>query len=229
MARFIKETPWDKRNFGIDTYELTASSEEALEEAEKVNGHFTLKVDPLENKESIVRHGFYYTDTMIEPVCSKDKLKSYDHENIRVSRVGDLEVIMKIAEEVFTYGRFHRDFHIPSKMANMRYANWVKDLYDKDQVFFLSYEGEMAAFYAYEDEKILLIGLKKEFMQRGLTKYMIQKACQAQFELGGYSHLKTSISAANLPSLNLFLSLGFKLTRTFDVYHKLNGPAPEEE
>ncbi|MGP4079633.1 GNAT family N-acetyltransferase [Pseudalkalibacillus sp. R45] len=229
MASFIKETPWDKRNFGIDTFELTSSSEEALVQAEEVNGHFTLKVDPLENKEPIVRHGFYCTDTMIEPVCSKEKLKSYDHDNIEISKVGDLEVILKIAEEVFTHGRFHRDFHIPSKMADLRYVNWVKDLYEKDQVFFLFYEGEMAAFYAYEEEKILLIGVKKEFRQRGLTKYMIHKACKAQFDLGGYTHLKTSISAANLPSLNLFLSLGFKLTRTFDVYHKLNGTAPEEE
>ncbi|WP_408006210.1 GNAT family N-acetyltransferase [Pseudalkalibacillus sp. A8] len=226
MPPFLKETPWDKRNFGIDTYELTSSTEEALVQTDRIKGHFTLKVDPLQSSESLLKHGFYYTDTMIEPECSREKLKYFDQEDISISNEGDLEEITNIAEEAFTHGRFHRDFNIPSSLADLRYANWVRDLYEKDLVFFMLFKGEMAAFYAYENDKVLLIGVKKEFRQKGLTKYMVSKACHEQLNLGGYSHLKTSISAANLPSLNLFHSLGFKLTRTIDVYHKLNGPAP---
>ena len=64
MENYLQSTPWDKRSFIIDTYEVTSSSEEALKQTNNIEGHFTLKVDPLENTENLKKYGFYYADTL---------------------------------------------------------------------------------------------------------------------------------------------------------------------
>lgn len=125
------------------------------------------------------------------------------------------------------HGRFHRDFNIPTSMADLRYRNWVKDLQEKDLIFALYYRGDLAGFYAYENDKVLLLGIKKAYRNKGLAKAFTSLGCHEQFNLG-YNQLKTSISAANLTSLNLFYALGFRLAGCVDVYHKLNGPPPIE-
>src|SRR5699024_1695672 len=98
-------------------------------------------------------------------------------------------------------------------------------IFEADNVFSLLYKGETAGFYAFDKNKVLLLGIKKEFQGKGLTKSFASKGCEWQFDLG-YDELYTSISPANVASLNLFISLGFRLRKTVDVYHKLNGPAP---
>lgn len=220
---YLQETPWDKRNFGINTYQVTDISEEALRETENHEGHFTLKVNPLESPELLLKYGFYYMDTLIEPVCKRDHLTIFDKQGTSISSNYDAVDILQIAGEAFMHGRFHRDFHIPDSMADLRYMNWVKDLHAKGLIFALFYEGEIAGFYAFENDKVLLLGIKREFRSNGLAKAFTSMGCQNQIDLG-YNQLRTSISAANVASLNLFYSLGFRLTNTVDVYHKLTGP-----
>ncbi|MBP1970693.1 RimJ/RimL family protein N-acetyltransferase [Virgibacillus natechei] len=226
MDNILQPTPWDKRNFHIDTYQLTTTSLEALEQTNEVEGHFTLKVDPFENKENLLKYGFYYVDTLIEPVGKKENLQLFEKEGIRFSRDYDKTEILEIATEAFTNGRFHRDFNIPDYMADRRYKNWVNDLIEKDIILALHFEGRTAGFFAYEDDKILLLGIHKDFRGRGLAKAFTSHCVQEQFKLSGYDTLKTSISPVNLASLNVFIALGFRLKNTVDVYHKLHGSLP---
>ncbi|WP_174614352.1 GNAT family N-acetyltransferase [Virgibacillus ihumii] len=219
----IRETPWDKRNFNIDTYEILDYSEETLEKTDTLNGHFTIKVNPLENPELLLKHGFYYMDTLIEPVCQRKNLTIYQKNGTSISREYDWEQIAHIADEAFMHGRFHRDFHIPNHLADLRYANWVKDLQKQDNIFALKYNGQTVGFYGYVHDKVLLLGIKKDFRKLGLAKAFTSQGCLEQFNLG-YDQLRTSISAANVASLNLFYALGFRLSDTVDVYHKLSGP-----
>lgn len=227
MTTSLHPTPWDKRNFHIDTYEVTALTEEALKETNQHNGHYTIKVNPTEDTELLHRYGFYYMETMLKPVCQKEDLQIMDDKKITISKDYEKDAVLNIAGNAFAGSRFHRDFYIPSPMADKRYMNWVRDLQDKDLIIALYYQGELAGFYGYENDNVLLLGMKKAFRGMGLTQAFTSKGCQYQFDLG-YEQLRTSISAANLPSLNLFIRLGFKLTDTVDVYHKLTGPVPKE-
>ncbi|WP_010532059.1 GNAT family N-acetyltransferase [Lentibacillus jeotgali] len=219
---YLRETPWDKRNFNINTYELMSTNEEALRETDENKGHYTLKVGPLENPEPFLRHGFYYVDTLIEPVCKKENLTLFEKEELSLSRTYDRDAILAIAEEAFVHGRFHRDFNIPDSLADKRYMNWVNDLLDAGKIIALKYGDDTAGFYGFDNDKVLLLGIREEYRSRGLAKAYTSLACQDQFQ-AGYDELKTSISAANVASLNLFYALGFRLRNTIDVYHKLNG------
>ncbi|MFC2949622.1 GNAT family N-acetyltransferase [Virgibacillus sediminis] len=226
MTEYLEPTPWDKRNFLIDTYQLTEYSEAALQQTSETEGHFTLKVSPSADTQNLVKYGFYYVDTLTEPVCSRSRLDTVHQEGIQFSREYDPEKILDIAAEAFSGGRFHRDFNIPDYMADRRYRNWVGDLMEQDQILALHFEDKTAGFFAYEKDKILLLGMHKDFRGRGLAKAFTSACVEEQFRITGYDRLKTSISPSNPASLNVFISLGFRLNGAVDIYHKLNGSLP---
>src|SRR5690625_5454566 len=87
MDKYLIPTPWDKRTFHIDTYELTDASEEALQATAENEGHFTLKVDPYHNPENIIKHGFYYMDSLTEPVCKKENLHKFNRSEEHTSEL----------------------------------------------------------------------------------------------------------------------------------------------
>ncbi|MFQ3543154.1 GNAT family N-acetyltransferase [Halobacillus rhizosphaerae] len=219
---YLKETPWDKRTFGIDTFELLEEEETALEQTTDQCGHFTLKTNPLSDKRPLIKHGFYYTDTLLQPVCDKHDLQESDLKGTFISKQGELETVLRIARESFVHGRFHKDINIPNKLADLRYVRWVEDLYEQNRIFFLYYQDETMGFIGCKDEQILLMGVDKKFRSKGLSRPVLIQVCKQLVE-DGHDRLTTSISAVNLPSLNLFLSIGFKLRGVEEVYHKLNG------
>lgn len=223
---YLKPTPWDKRNFHIETYELTEASEAALKVTNEMEGHFTVKVAPATNTQQLHKYGFYYVDTLIEPGCRREHLHIFSKDGIELSTDFDKEAMLEIAKEAFKGGRFHRDFNIPDFMADQRYMNWVDDLIIKDLIVGLYFQGELAGFYGHVNNKVLLLAIKKEFRSKGLAKPFTSHAVLNQFEAGDYDMLTTSISPSNLVSLNLFLSLGFRPQGAVDVYHKLNGSLP---
>lgn len=224
---YLKKTPWDKRNFNIETYEVVSEEIAALKETEIRKGHFTLKADPLSPKGLLEAYGFYYVDTLLQPECKAAELKSFEKEEITINTEGDLDSILTIAEEAFAHGRFHRDQNVPSPLADVRYVRWLKDLFHQDQVYFLYYQKELAGFIGYEGNKILLMGVRETFRGAGLSKPFLYSACR-QIISEGHDKLATSISAINQSSLNLFYALGFKVRGAVDVYHKLNGEIEAE-
>lgn len=226
MENYLQPTPWDKRNFHVETYEVTSLTEEALKQTNETEGHFTLKTDPLANKENLRKYGFYYVDTLVEPVCKKEDLQVVEKEGIELSRTFPTDEIIAISGEAFSGGRFHRDPEIPNFMADNRYRNWVKDLIDEDKIIALYYQNELAGFYAYQNDKVLLLGIHEAFRGKGLTKAFTSLAVQEHFRFSELETIRTSISPSNLASLNLFLSLGFKMRGAVDIYHKLNGSLP---
>ncbi|UOQ92971.1 GNAT family N-acetyltransferase [Halobacillus shinanisalinarum] len=222
MTHYLKETPWDKRTLNIDTYELASLDVEAFQETMDKEGHFTVKVDPFFDKKVLEEYGFYYADTLLEPKCKRGELKVFEKEGVSIDSNGDKQAILDIAEHAFVHGRFHRDFHIPNELADLRYVRWLEDLYDQNQVYFLYYQGDIAGFFGFENNKVLLLGISKELTGMGLARPFLTSGCLKMLS-SGYDELITSVSAINLASLNLFQSIGFKLKGSVDVYHKLNG------
>lgn len=219
--QIIRETPWDKPALGMDTYELLELSEEAMQKSEELAGHFTIKVDPLDSKKLLHEYGFYYTDTLITPTCTKEQFNPYSDEKAHITKEVSREDIIGVSRGAYRHGRFHRDFMLDKKSADLRYDRWLGQLYDEGNVWGLIYEGELAGFFAYSDNQVLLQAFKPEFQGRGLSKYFWSPAVDLLFEQG-YTKVATSISAANLAMLNLVVSLGFRFTDAVDVYQKLN-------
>lgn len=216
----VIETPWDERALGYKTYEVATCDTETLNALKGLDGHFSIKVPPLVSKELLHKHGFYYCDTLLEPVCDRGGFTPVYEQFVSVKQVEQVDTLTPMCRNTFTYDRFHRDFNIDPEQADQRYVNWLYDIADSGGVLALYYKQELTGFFAYHDERILLHALKPSFRGRGMAKYFWSEACRYLFSLG-YSSLSSSVSAANLPVVNLYHSLGFTFKEVVDVYHKV--------
>lgn len=221
MAETIKYTPWDAKAFGIDTYELENDNEETLRMANRTAGHYTVKVDPLASKRRLHEYGFYYCDTLLKPYCRIEHFRPFADGRISLSEDVSLNELVDVSSGAYKHGRFHRDFMIPKENADRRYDRWLAQLYRDNKVWALLYDGDLAGFFAFSDNHILLQVLQDSYQGRGLSKYFWTTACERLFHKG-FDELTTSISACNLAMVNLVTSLGFKFKDAVDVYHKLN-------
>jgi len=226
MNNNLELTPWDAKIFGLTTYEIIYQSdrqfEELINEIKKTQqtGHYTVKIHPTESKVSLHKLGFYYCDSLIEPFCLRENFIEHSNKNVSFSQDMEFDAIKDICLNTFDFGRFQRYFNVSRRHADQRYINWLEELWKKKQVLTLLYQTEIAGFFAFSQNKILLHALRKKFRGRGLSKFFWSQACQYLFEQK-FSELTSSISACNLPVLNLYVSLGFKFRNPVDVYHWL--------
>jgi GNAT superfamily N-acetyltransferase len=220
LAQLIKATPWDTERFSMPTWELTEFSERALQQALQTVGHYTLKVDPLADKQLLHEYGFYYCDTLVEPYCNAARLRSVQHSEVNISKDVDVEQVLAICHGAFAHGRFHRDFNLNKAAADLRYDNWLKQLLEAQQVYGLYWQGLLAGFIGHSGNNLVLHAVDEKYRAKGYAKYWWSAVCSELLEKG-HHEVKSSISAANLAILNLYSSLGFTFRNAQDVYHRI--------
>ena len=221
IVDFISKTPWDSNVFGMDTYEIKSANEEVLKRIQTIPGHFTIKVDPLTSKKLLHEFGFYYCDTLIEPFCDTKRFSYFKDKNVKVTFSADIKDLIAISHGAFIHGRFHRDFNIDKRLADVRYDNWLTQLYDSRNVMALLYRGDPAGFIGFNGNKIVLQAVSGSCKGRGLSKYLWSAGCRELFGMG-HDEICSSLSVSNVAALNLYASLGFRFRTPLDVYHRIN-------
>ena len=220
MSDTLRPSPWDTAVFGMPCHEVTEYSDQALAEACATPGHHSIKVDPLVDKALLQQHGFYYTDTLLQPTCNAAQFIDHPHAGAAIDAGVALEALSPMCRNSFLHGRFHRDFNLPSEAADRRYMQWLGQLHARGAVFGLIFEDELAGFIAHDAGALVLHALADGFRGRGLAKYLWSVACRRLFA-AGETRLSSSISATNLAVLNLYASLGFRFGHAQDIYHRL--------
>lgn len=220
MNKKIRPTPWDAKVLGVKSYELNFPSERELRRSAALKGHVTVKLDPLASKKRLHALGFYYCDTLAEPVCSRERFISFPDPEVTVSSKAPLDALLGISHGAFRHGRFHRDFSVTRAQADRRYDNWLRQLHRTDRVLAVYHRKKLAGFVGVEKNKIVLNALGRSYRERGLGKRLMSAACRALFDRG-YSNITSSISMAQSRAVNLYASLGFRFRRPDDVYHRL--------
>lgn len=218
-AKLIERTPWDSMVLGCDAFELRVATPEAMAEA-RAPGHYTVKIDPRASKAMLHRHGFYYCDTLVEPYCAAARFQPVPHPAAGFRRDPDPDPLFAICRGAFQHGRFHRDFNIEPRVADLRYENWLRTLHAGGKVYGLLWLGGLAGFIAHESGKLVLHALGGEYRGRGIAKHLWSAVC-ADLVNRGEHELTSSISVTNLPALNLYASLGFQFRNAVDVYHRV--------
>lgn len=216
----INDTPWDAVAFGLHTAEISAYTPDALQQALSTPGHYTIKVDPLASKQWLHEFGFYYCDTLLEPHCSAQRMKRLKNPDTNISRDIEWTKLLPICHGAFDHGRFHRDFNLERDAADLRYDNWLHQLYEQGKVYGLFWHNELAGFIAYSENNLVLHAVAKDYRGKGLAKYWWSTACSELFS-AGHEEVKSSISATNIAALNLYASLGFSFSNPKDIYHRL--------
>lgn len=216
----IEETPWDSAVFGMPAFEIRDCSEKDLIAATGRPGHYTVKVDPLSSKKLLHAYGFYYCDTLIEPFCTSERFRGHCHADFSVSDEQPFERVLEICHGAFSHGRFHRDFNLDRNLADLRYDRWLESLHAEGKVLGLCRKDMLCGFIAHSGGNLLLHALREDCRGKGWGKYFWSSACRRIFD-SGELEIRSSISASNLPVLNLYSSLGFGFGKAVDIYHLL--------
>lgn len=221
MTDLVRSIPWDSATFGQPAWEVAEYSPAALAEADNRPGHQTIKVDPLADKALLQRHGFYYTDTLIETRAEIAALPAPQvPAGLAVSRDIDRDGALAICHGAFQHGRFHRDPALPRALADARYDNWLDQMLAAGTVFGLYAEGTLGGFIAYQGHSFVLHAVDARCRGQGRARPWWWLAIQ-QMAQAGHTVITSSISAANMPVLNLYSRLGFSFQHPQDIYHRV--------
>ena len=220
MPQLINATPWDTAAFAMNTAEISTCSAQALQLSSRTPGHYTIKVDPLASKQLLHEYGFYYCDTLLEPYCAPENLQACKHGDTAIEKNMDWAELLAICHGAFTHGRFHRDFNVDRTSADVRYDNWLQQLYQQQSVYGLFWRNKLSGFIAYTGNSLVLHAVAEECRGKGLAKYWWSAVCAERFS-AGCAEVSSSVSAANVAAINLYASLGFRFRNPLDVYHRL--------
>jgi len=224
VAQLLKPSPWDVRAFNMPCSELAAVTAESLA-LTRSPGHYTAKIDPVDDTSLLHANGFYYCDTLMEPFCRPEMFRPAESQDVSISDDCSLEELLAVSDGAYRHGRFHRDFNIPDHLADLRYDNWVRDLHGSGNCFGLLYQGELAAYFGMAGGKAVLHAVDGRFRGKGLAKFLWSAAYVRLFKQG-YAEVSSSVSTPNTAVVNLYASLGFRFRNPVDIYHKYVAGTP---
>jgi len=155
-----------------------------------------------------------------------------DLSRVRFSVASDVGDVIAIAETAFRYSRFHMDVAIPNVLANKVKGAWAGNYFSGkrgDAMIVAEVDGRVAGFLqllcGQEDAVIIdLVAVHPNAARQGLGREMIGLAATQGIGDGAPERLIVGTQACNVASVNLYESVGFRLSSTQHVLH-FHGPA----
>jgi len=234
-----RETPWDKRAFGIETLEIMDfrnvsenSLLKTIEDDIDTNAliYYRANSNNQDIKKTMINNGYYITETPIH-------LFNYKIESMNISSVfknnlhldskiqtDDINQLKEIAGNAFEYSRFHEDPFLDIPKCKLRYINWIDDLITQDKKVFIykTSKNEVISFMFYEylkEDKVELIlgGSKNSY---GYITPSFWSSLMTLLQKKGVKKIDVLVSASNIQIFNLYIKLGFSIKETLFDYHK---------
>jgi hypothetical protein len=242
---FLKHqpTPWDSRVIGLRSNQITGfttgSQDESYEslaqfEANCLSARIGFTSTRVEYTKASIRReleqfGYRLVELVYEvrgcfPLRSGINLSLPSGYTMCGASKDDLPCIKHIAANEFHYGRFFEDILIDDGIAKKRNECWVDDLFERHHIQVLkNLSGKVVGFQAYQ----LKVPNECEMILGGVDAKFAHVAYPFWSSFLNYCHVEcsvdsvnTTISAANIPVVNLYNLLGFRITSVLAGYHK---------
>lgn len=163
-----------------------------------------------------------------------DRLVKQLYPHVRMEEIvlpKDLEMILsRISDNMFSTDRIYLDNHFSSSSSSRRYKNWIKSEFEKQSsvVSKIMYDDRCVGFgmdRLREDNNYdgLLGGIFEEYQSEGLAlctggiRFIDCHKRQSPFK-----KMRTTISSNNMPVIEVYNYLGFKIDRLKYVFVKHN-------
>ena len=174
--------------------------------------------------------GFRFIETVLHPKLEGLKKLNIPHQGLHIAPAveSDIPEIRKIAESAFKYERFHVDSRLNQLCASARYGRWIVTTLNHPRQLLLKVldKEELVAFFIIEVKENgnvywHLTAVAPEYHGRGYGRRtwleMLRYHCNH-----GQDGVSTTISARNIPVLNLYASLSFKFAPPDMTFHWMN-------
>lgn len=170
---------------------------------------------------------FFLVDTNVQLQKLRDKSSFITNNlNIRFSNPSDQEGVLKIAANSFTYDRFHKDPSIKQEDAKKIKVEWAKNYFRYvrgDWMIVAEDKGHISGFlqllHGVDGALIIdLIAVDQSYRHTGIAQKMIRFAmqnCETKTDV-----VRVGTQIANLPSITLYLKMGFCVSTAQYVFHQ---------
>lgn len=224
--------PWDTEIFGFPVAQVKSWSVEDMNhfdelldslyhalESESVRV-VSAKIDNVEETlpllNSLLKKGFDFIETTIEPYAKLAQVKEYDKPvPLEKATLEDKEAIKNLAREAFAKDRFHVDSRFPRDKADYRFHYWVENSFKQDELIYVlrGGTGDIQGFFiSKEVDKnevyLSLAGVRKDLQGRG-HGFKLYAAMMSHFKSLGYKLASSTISLYNQDVFRLYSGLGF--------------------
>jgi hypothetical protein len=238
----IRATPWDSRAFGLDTFEvsLDVSSHEFIDAATRELNELTnisnpaifygrINANKIHEKIVLLKSNFFACETQLQifnTLSGYRAPKELGARRMPINKATDLDYIdvCKVAENTFSYSRFHEDPFVSKNLANIRMKSWSEDMQRNETPLLVSRGkgGEIDSFIFYKviDDKRIELILGGSVPGKGALTPVFWASLMEHFCELGYKYIETKISASNVSILNIYLFFQFKVKNTYIDFHK---------
>jgi ribosomal protein S18 acetylase RimI-like enzyme len=166
----------------------------------------------------LINNGFNIIEILAQFKQISPPTKTYHNSfEIELAQQADKEQVIAIANEVFTFSRFHKDSKISKIIAHKIKAEWVSNYFNglRGTCMFVSKdEGIINGFILLIDNVIDLIGVKSSHARQGIASKLIAFANEQVGMLVAGTQLE------NRNSVGLYQKNGFVLENASYVLHK---------
>jgi GNAT superfamily N-acetyltransferase len=169
---------------------------------------------------------FFLGDTNVQLQKLRGKSSFLTNKlNIRFSNPSDQEGVLKIAANSFTYDRFHNDPDITQESAEKIKVEWAKNYFKNARGNWMvvaedkgNISGFLQLLHGVDGALIIdLIAVDQNYRHTGVSQRMISFAiqnCETKTKV-----VRVGTQIANLPSIALYLKMGFCVTSAQYVFH----------
>lgn len=232
--------PWDTESFGVRVAQVesiavhqprqamdrAAAMQAWLESNEVMLASARLKEHRLAESFLLEAAGFRFVEMVysmhldLSPQPSDEAPLCWEHATAQ-----DLPELQSIAATAFATGRWNVDWRVGPALAGRRYADWVLRSLDSatQQVLLVRHEGRVAGFFIVEeldDDAAYwhLTAVSPHLHGRGWGRRMWRSMALRHAAMGART-VRTTISARNIPVLNLYARLGWRFEECQMTFH----------
>jgi RimJ/RimL family protein N-acetyltransferase len=238
---------WDSEVFGIPVAQIeklaitsSFTNTEAFLEFEawverNAIGIVSCRLDHTKLRESMFleNRGFRFVEMVLHPTLDRLGARSFpgDSPLIAPAEKVDLPELRVIAETAFSHERYHVDPRLNSRLANLRYGNWLESSFHHPRQVLLkiSATDQLVGFFIVETLAdasaywhLTAIAPALQGQGYGLRAW---QAMLARHKNEGITSVSTTISARNTAVLNLYAKLGFRFLPPEMTFHWIRSAA----
>jgi RimJ/RimL family protein N-acetyltransferase len=240
--------PWDSEIFGFPVAQITSVAiADGAEPALALDAfgswcdehHVRLvscRLDHLQLRESMALEaaGFRFIEMVYRLRLDSFERLVPPRQVVQASLVSadDLTAIEAIASDAFTTGRFRLDWRLPPGLSDKRYATWVRNSLSasRHRILKAEVDGELVGFFIVEDKPDgsvywHLTAIAPGWQGKGIGS-SVWRTILLRHRTEGATSIETTISAHNLPVINLYQRLGFSFSSAEMTFHWLREVQP---
>lgn len=226
----IKEDAWLAGIMKRPVFRLDAGDAAAVAEHKKGrSGFYFTKVDT-ENvaaTKTLLREGFFVADVNVTfAVAPKDIVRaSIPAVDVGALPSSKIEEALTVAHDSFKYTRFHLDPLVSKATADLIKKEWVRNYAEKKRGDYLfvgtmggGVVGFLAALKGHDGEQAIidLVGVHPDAQRKGVGRAMISRFAE---HYANAKELVVGTQVANVPSVRLYESMGFRFKSSTYVLH----------